>query len=564
MGEIAKRAAAARAAAQSGPPEVWITLSDEADIERAAAAVERALEGGEDLPLAGLTVAVKDNIDVAGLPTTAACPAYAYTPERHAPAVAGLVAAGAILIGKTNMDQFATGLVGTRSPYGIVRNSADPRFVSGGSSSGSAVAVALGQVDLALGTDTAGSGRVPAAFNGVVGLKPTRGLISTTGTVPACPSLDCVSIFAPTVATAQLALAAAGAADGDDPYRRVRPSAAPGPVGRLGVADPDQLKLTKEGHTMWRAALDRLAATGVAIETVDIADLLAAGELLYSGALVAERYAAIGEFVAAHPDQVDPVVRDIVLRAASVPAYRLAADLHRLAGIRRRSAHLFEAVDAVALPTTPEHPLVSYVEIDPIGVNERLGLYSHFCNPLDLCALAVPAGRTPGGLPWGITLFAPAFADGALADFARCYLGEAPLGPPARPAEARRLLVVAGAHLRGQPLNSELVALGARFVEQTTTAAVYRLYALPTDLPKPGLVRVAGQGSAIEIEIWSLDDRGFADLVAGVAAPLAIGQVETAGGGRLPGFVCLPGGLDGARDITEHGGWRRYLAAQLG
>lgn len=569
MGEITSRALAALAAARGGPPEVWITLVDDEALLQAARDLERRVAAGERLPLAGRTLAVKDNIDVAGLPTTAACPAYAYLPPRHAPVVAALLEAGALVIGKTNMDQFATGLVGTRSPYGAVGNAVDPRYISGGSSSGSAVALALGQVDLALGTDTAGSGRVPAALNGVVGLKPTRGLVSTAGTVPACPSLDCVSILAPTVAAAWAALSAARAAAGDDPYRRAVPGARPGPLRRLGVAGSEQLDLTAEGHRLYRAAVDRLAGCGLQVETVDITELFEAGALLYGGGLVAERYAAIGAFVAAHPGEVDPAVREVVLSAAALPAHRLAADLDRLARLRWRVARLFEGVDALALPAAAGHPLISEVAGDPIGRNEELGRYHHFCNPLDLCALALPAGRTGGGLPWGITVYAPAFCDQALAELGSAYLGEGPparaaggAGPPdprPRAGARRRHLVVAGAHLRGQPLNGELVALGARFVEQTTTAPAYRLYALPTTPAKPGLVRTGGPGFAIEVEVWSLDDAALAQLVSAVPAPLAIGGVQTADGRWLPGFLCQPAALPGARDISEHAGWRHYL-----
>ncbi|HEY3736083.1 MAG TPA: allophanate hydrolase [Jatrophihabitans sp.] len=553
MGEVVDRALRALDAARRGPAEIWIELRDEVDVVMSAADVERRLDAGEHVPLAAMTVAVKDNIDVAGVPTTAGCVAYAYLPDTDAPAVAGLTAAGAVVIGKTNLDQFATGLVGTRSPHGVVRNSVDRRYVSGGSSSGSAVAVALGQVDVALGTDTAGSGRVPAAFNGIVGLKPTRGLISTHGVVPACASLDCVSVFATTVAAAHAAAAAAASGKWHgafgDPFRRQPPAVTPLTIESVGVPDADELELTDAYRALWEGTVSALREAGVRLVPLALSELMEAGSLLYNGGLVAERYAAVGDFIEKHPDDVDPTVRAIIVGAAEVPAYRLAADLDRLEELRSGVAVQFRQFDAFLLPTAPLHPTIDEVAADPIGLNQRLGIYNNFCNLLDLSALTLPAGRTTAGLPFGVTCYAPAFADAALAGFGHAFMGESASPypeslPPLGQADARREVAVVGAHLRGQPLNGQLVRLGARFVTQTRTAPKYRLYALPSEPAKPGLVSAtAGEGVAVEIEIWSMNDAAFAELTATTLPPLAIGQVETAEGRTLPGFLCQAGPL---------------------
>lgn len=412
MREMVKRALAALAAARSGPPEVWISLFDDDTVSGAASVVSDRQDAGEALPLAGLTLAVKDNLDVAGLPTTAACPDYAYQPATHAAAVAALVAAGAVVIGKTNMDQFATGLVGTRSPYGIVRNAIDQRYIAGGSSSGSAVAVALGQVDMALATDTAGSGRVPAALNGIVGFKPTRGHVSRAGLVPASPSYDCVSILAPTLAAAGLA---AGAL--------CFPSLVAGPpLRRVGV--PDSLPgLDGERRGLWESAVGILSRRGAFLQAVDMADFFEAGNMLYGGSLVAERYASIGHFATENPAAVDPVVRQILLRAADVEVHQLVRDIARLKELRARVTELFSCIDALMLPTTGEHPTVDEVLADPTGPNHRLGRYNHFCNPLELAAITVPAGRTAAGLPFGVNFYGSSGSDGPLLDLAARFTG---------------------------------------------------------------------------------------------------------------------------------------------
>jgi allophanate hydrolase len=542
-------------------PEVWITLRAKSDALADASDVEQRMSAAK-LPLAGLTVAVKDNIDVAGLPTTASCPAFAYIPDTDAPVVARLREAGAVIIGKTNMDQFATGLVGTRSPYGAVRDARDPARVAGGSSSGSAVAVALGIVDLALGTDTAGSGRVPAAFQGIVGLKPTRGLVSTRGVVPACASFDCVSVFAPTVAEAELALDAILGPDPGDPRTRECPPDAPlaaPPRPRIGIAPPSQLALSADGLAALRVAYDRLRDGGAELIEFDIGPLLDAGSLLYGGAFVAERYAAVGEFIAAQPEAVFPPVAEIILAAGSITAQEYLRDRARLDELRIIANRAFADLDALVLPTAPFQPTIDEVAAEPITINSRLGVYTSFCNMLELCAVAAPAGQADGGC-FGVTVFAPAWHDRVAADLARRLTGSAGQSPVSMPPGVR--LLVVGAHLSGQPLNSELRARGARLVGEAWTAPNYRLYRLDTTPPKPGLARSNDGGAEIEGELWELPPAGLAALLAELPAPMALGRVALADGSEVVGFMCEPAALEDAEEITAYGGWLAYLDAE--
>ncbi|WP_069771805.1 allophanate hydrolase [Streptomyces sp. LUP30] len=533
-------------------PEIWIDLRPRDEVEAEAEAIDRRVAAGERLPLAGRLLAAKGNIDVAGLPTTAGCPAYAYRPARDAPAVASLRAAGALLLGTTNLDQFATGLVGTRSPHGAVRNALDPARISGGSSSGSAVAVALGLVDLALGTDTAGSGRVPAAFNGVVGLKPTRGLVPTEGVVPACASLDCVTVFARTLPEAEQALAhmTTGAA----PPLPGRPA---GPW-RVAVAPLDQLGELDPGWAQaYEAAARQLASAGAELRTLDLAPFTEAAAMLYEGAFVAERYTAVGSFVdkllAEGGAGLDPTVAGIITRARDVPAHRLFADQDRLAALRTRALAELADADALLLPTAPGHPTLAEVAADPLGANARLGRFTNSTNLFDLAAVAVPAGEV-NGLPFGVMLIGPAHTDERLARIA------AQLRPETRVA-------VVGAHLSGQPLNGQLLALGARLDRTTATAPVYRLHALRTSPPKPGLVYVGprdGLGAAIETEVWRIPAEGLGSLLAALPRPMTLGPVELADGTRVPGFLCEPCALTDAEDITAYGSWRTYLKGRQG
>ncbi|MCX4740217.1 allophanate hydrolase [Streptomyces antibioticus] len=528
-------------------PEIWIDLRPREETEAEARSIDARVARGERLPLAGRLLAVKGNIDVAGLPTTAGCPSYAYRPAADAPAVAGLRAAGALVLGTTNLDQFATGLVGTRSPYGAVRCAVDPDRVSGGSSSGSAVAVALGIVDLALGTDTAGSGRVPAAFNGIVGLKPTRGLVPTEGVVPACASLDCVTVFARTLPEAEHALA--HMTTGTVP---AVPGRAPGPW-RIAVPPLDQLGELDEGWaTAYEQAVRRLEAAGAEIRTLDLAPFTEAAAMLYEGAFVAERYTAVGSFVdkameagAEGGTDLDPTVAGIISRARDIPAHRLFADQDRLAALRTRALAELAGADALLLPTTPGHPTLAEVAADPLGANARLGRFTNSTNLFGLAAVAVPAGEV-AGLPFGVMLIGPAFTDERLARIA------ALLRPDVR-------LAVAGAHLTGQPLNPQLLALGAVLERTTTTAPVYRLHALRTSPPKPGLEHAGDGGAGIEVEIWRLPAEGLGRLVASLPRPMTLGSVQLSDGAGVPGFLCEPGALADAEDITRYGGWRSYL-----
>jgi len=546
------RAAYARIA-EANRPEVWIALRAQDDAEAEAADVDARVAAGARLPLAGLVAAVKDNVDVAGLPTTAGAPSYAYDPAVDATVVARLRAAGAVVLGKTNLDQFATGLVGTRSPHGAVRNAWAPDRISGGSSSGSAVAVALGLVDVALGTDTAGSGRVPAALNGVVGVKPTRGLLPTTGVVPACRSLDCVTVFARDLALARRTVELLTGVDGLDPLARPDTGGRPASeLLRVAVPAPAHLQGLAPGWAeAFAAAVDTLRRSGVEVVEVDISPLLEAAALLYDGAFVSERTAAVGEHIAAHPDLVgtdlDPVVARIVSGGARFSAVDLLRDTERLErlGIAGRAA--LAGTVALLTPTTTAHPTLAEVAADPVGVNARLGRYTNFANLLDQSSLAVPCG-TVDGLPFGVMLTGAAFDDRLLAALA------------ARLAAPVLDLVVVGAHLAGQPLNHQLVAAGATFGEAVATAPHYRLHALDTTPPKPGLVRSPGDGASIAGELWRVPAAGFATFVAALPQPMAVGPVDLDDGRRVTGFLCEPAALVGAHDITATGGWRAALA----
>ncbi|WP_217239749.1 allophanate hydrolase [Streptomyces sp. AC555_RSS877] len=528
-------------------PEIWIDLRPQPEVEAEARTIDERVASGEPLPLAGRLLAAKGNIDVAGLPTTAGCPSYAYHPEADAPVVARLRAAGAIVLGTTNLDQFATGLVGTRSPYGAVRGAHDPTRISGGSSSGSAVAVALGIVDLSLGTDTAGSGRVPAAFNGIVGLKPTRGLVPTTGVVPACASLDCVTVFARTLPEAEQALAHMASPAGRD--LPPLPQRTPGPW-RIAVPPRHQLGELDEGWAQaYEATVTQLIQAGASVQEIDLGPFTEAAAMLYQGAFVAERYTAVGTFVdkamAEQDTSLDPTVAGIITRARDIPAHQLFADTDRLAALRTRARTELADADALLLPTAPGHPTLAEVAADPLGANARLGRFTNSTNLFDLAAVAAPAGEV-NGLPFGVMLIGPAFTDERLARIA------ALLQPETR-------LAVLGAHLSGQPLNPQLLALGARLDRTTTTAPAYRLHALATQPPKPGLVHVGTGGAAIETEVWRLPAEALGRLLTALPRPMTLGSVELADGSRLPGFLCEPDALTDAEDITSYGGWRPYL-----
>ena len=553
---------------------IWIRPLEPAELRPYLERIEAA--DPSRLPLYGVPFAIKDNIDLAGVPTTAACPAYAYTPARSAEVVRRLVEAGAVPIGKTNLDQFATGLVGTRSPYGATRNAFDPAYVSGGSSSGSAVAVARGLASFALGTDTAGSGRVPAAFNNLVGVKPTRGLISTHGVVPACRTLDCVSVFALDVADAQAALAVAAGPDPEDPFSR---EARRGPVARghfrFGVPTRLEFFGDAEAARLFAGAVAQLEHLGGQAVAIDFAPFRDAARLLYEGPWVAERYAAIQAFVEAHPDALLPVTRSIIEPAIGASAVSAFQAQYRLAALKRQTDAILTGLDFVLTPTTGTIYRIDAVQADPLRLNSNLGLYTNFMNLLDCAAVAVPAGFGANGLPYGVTLFGPAFSDDALAVYGdRLHRaldlplgatggnrGGAYLGRPAQPEEPLLRVAVCGAHLSGLPLNHQLTERGGRLVAATRTAPRYRLYALPGGPPfRPGLIRQAQGGASIEVEVWELPARQFGSFVAGIPAPLGIGTVELADGTLEKGFICEGFAVERARDITDLGGWRAYLA----
>ncbi|MFZ1990821.1 MAG: allophanate hydrolase [Alphaproteobacteria bacterium] len=557
-------------------PAVWITRAPADKVLERAEWLAARKELAATLPLYGIPFAVKDNIDCARLPTTAACPAFAHTPERNATVVTRLIDAGAILIGKTNLDQFATGLVGTRSPLGAPRSVFNAEYISGGSSSGSAVAVAAGLVSISLGTDTAGSGRVPAAFNNIVGVKPTRGLLSATGVVPACRSLDCVSVFALTISDASAVRAVAEAYDAADPYSRVAARRAlPTEYFRFGILAERAREFfgNADYASLYRAAIENLKALGGEAVEIDFAPFRETGALLYDGPWVAERYAAIKSFIAEHEEAMDPTVRRIITGARKLSATAAFEGQYRLAALKQKADAEWQRADVLLLPTVPTHYKVSEVEADPIETNKRLGLYTNFVNLLDYCAVAVPAGFGANGLPFGVTLIAPAFADASLAVIAdrlhkrvEAGLGKnrgAPIEspPPKAPAPETIEIFVVGAHLSGMPLNHELTALGGRLSRAANTAPCYRLLVLPNSTPpKPGLLRTsATQANGIAGEVWSLTPEAFGRFVAKIPAPLGIGKLALEDGTEVSGFLCEAFALDGAKEITALGGWRRYV-----
>ncbi len=516
-------------------------------------------------PLLGVPFAVKDNVDIAGQPTTAACPKFAHTAERHATVVQRLLDAGAIWVGKTNLDQFATGLVGTRSPYGRPACVADPLRISGGSSSGSAVSVARGLVAFALGTDTAGSGRIPAGFNGLVGLKPTPGRVSTAGVLPACRTLDCVSIFAHGVDDAAHVLSVIEGADPLDTYSR--PVAGPARLPeslRIGVPREPRWFGDAGYARAWPAALGHTEVLGHTLVPLDFAPLDAVAELLYEGPWVAERHAVVRELLKAQPEAFDATVRRVISRAIGMSATEAFEAAYRLRDLQAAVARLWDQVDVLMVPTAPGHPTFAEVDADPVRCNSVLGTYTNFVNLLGWCALAVPAGQADHGLPFGVTFIAPGGFDAALVSLARRWLlAEAPEAPLRAPATTPNLLLaVVGAHLSGLPLNRQLLERGATLVEATTTAPAYRLYALPGTVPaKPGLQRVASGGVPVAVEVWAMPMAAVGSFLAEIPAPLGLGSIELADGRHVHGFLCEAHALAGATDISAHGGWRAYLAS---
>jgi allophanate hydrolase len=561
---------------------IWITLLP---LEHALAQASRLNDRDPaSLPLYGIPFAIKDNIDLAQVPTTVACPAFAYTPAQSAYVVERLMDAGAIAIGKTNLDQFATGLVGTRSPYGACRNSFDPAYISGGSSSGSAVAVALGLASFALGTDTAGSGRIPAAFNNLIGLKPTCGRLSPRGVVPACRTLDCVSLLTLTAEDAALVCSVAQGFDALEPYSR-RASAPPrladlaSGAFRFGVPRPDQLQFfgNDEYARLFDAAVAQLQRLGGERVPIDFAPFLETAQLLYQGPWVAERYVVAESLLRQDPEAVYPVTRQIIEGGGKPSAADAFRAQYRLQELRRSTEPVWQQIDVLLTPTAGTTYRIAEEQADPLRLNTQLGIYTNFMNLLDLAAVAVPAGFTAAGLPFGVTLAGPPWSDFELLRLAarlqRCCaprLGALPLPPGAAPefdwatfsAAASTdavALAVCGAHMQGLPLNHQLLERGAVLLERTVTAPAYRLYALPGGPPaRPGLVRVPSEGAAIEVEVWSLPAAAVGSFMAAIPAPLAIGKVTLADGRAVSGFLCEAYAVSEARDITGFGGWRAY------
>jgi len=553
-------------------PQVWISRVERTEVLAAARAIDLKVASGEHLALAGVPFAVKDNFDIAGLPTTAGCPAFSYWPEVTAPVAERLLEAGAILIGKTNLDQFATGLAGTRSPHGACGAVYNREYISGGSSSGSAVAVAAGLVAFALGSDTAGSGRVPAAFNHLVGLKPTKGRWSARGLVPACRSLDCVSVLTSTVADAASIDDIVAGFDPADPYSRRAPDcpAAPPPVRfRVGVPPDRQLEWFSDDQSarLFKAAVARVAAMGGETVEVDITPLREAAKLLYEGPWVAERTVATEALLASQPGAIHPVVRDILERGLRFSAAEAFKAEYRLRALKRQAEQLWENVDVLLLPTTPVAYRIREVLAEPLALNSNLGIYTNFVNLLDMSAIALPAGFRDNATGFGVTLIGPAWSDRLLLALARRYEDIAPM-PEAPPLDlegvtAHVKLAVVGAHLASMPLHWQLTSRGARLVKRCRTAPVYRLYAMANTSPaKPALVHVGEEGAAIEVEVYELGVEAFGSFTAEVPAPLAIGTVTLDDGTDVKGFVAEPRALLGAEDITALGGWRAYVARE--
>ena len=555
----------------------WISIACDAQLKAQLLQLEalQQTQGRERLPLYGIPFAVKDNIDVEGFVTTAACPAFAYQAQRDAVAVQRLRQAGAIVLGKTNLDQFATGLVGTRSPFGAVPNAFDSRLISGGSSSGSASVVARGLVPFALSTDTAGSGRIPAAFNQIVGIKPTPGAVPGTGLVPACRTLDCIGVLALNVADSALVLSLMEGPDAQDSYARSRPFIAKHtPLSQLRVGVPDARKLSSDYEDAFAAFLVRLKPQTERVQALPFDALFEVANLLYYGPWVAERVVGARGIYEQQPEALLPVIRQVLDVHQRFNAADTFNAQYQLQDLRQEAENIWQECDVLCVPSAPRHPSMAEVQADPIGVNSEMGTYTNFVNLLGWSAIAIPASQLPDGLPFGITLIAPGWREPDLVRWAQQLEAQANLcagvtGLPAQnagslpawrvPTQGETIEVaVVGAHLRGMPLNHELLACGARFREETSTASDYRLYALQgTVPPKPGMAR-SDEGAAITVEVWDMPIANFGRFVAGVPTPLGIGSVQLQDGRSVKGFICEGHALTQAQDITPFGGWRAY------
>lgn len=567
-----------KAASLNGEFHAFIHLLTTEEIEPYLTALDGKTPA--ELPLYGVPFAIKDNIDLAGIPTTAACPAFAYTPKTSATIVEQLIGLGAVPMGKTNLDQFATGLNGTRSPYGECRNSVHPEYPSGGSSAGSSLAVALGLASFALGTDTAGSGRVPAALNNLVGLKASKGLISTAGVVPACRTLDCVTFFTATAGEASRLLALTARLDPRDEYSRANPSwndgSAFGQLRRFRFGVPKQLEFLgcPESPELFEGTVSHLQAMGGEPVEIDFAPFLEAARLLYEGPWVAERYSVAGELIEQNPDAVLPVIRAVLEKAPGTTAVELFRAQYRLQQLKAICDRIMSEVDCVLTPAYPRPVTLAELRAEPVKRNSDLGYYTNFMNMLDYAAVAVPAGVMHNGLPWGVTLFGRVFTDQyllSLADGLQRYHGMPLIGgnAPALPAPLssarhdKARVVVCGAHLKGLPLNWQLKQRAGKLLQATRSSANYKLYALAGGPPlRPGMVRVDQGGSAIDVEVWELPSSELGSFITGIPAPLGLGKVELADGSWETGFICEAYGLAGAADITRFGGWRAYMTSR--
>jgi len=578
-------AALRKRSAQFRDRNIWIHELTEPEIEPYLAALDN--RNVNDAPLYGIPFAIKDNIDLADVLTTAACAAVAYTPREHAFVVANLIQAGAIPLGKTNLDQLATGLNGTRSPWGACKNSFDPTYISGGSSSGSAVAVALGLASFALGTDTAGSGRVPASFNNIVGWKPSRGLLSTRGMVPACRSIDCMSVFALTASDISTLLPFVAHYDAADPYARPNPAynstahngfgALPARAFNFGVPRTEQLQFFGDARAQaaFATSVELLEQIGGEKREIDFSGFLDAARLLYEGPWVAERYHGIRELIERDPTTLLPVIATIISSGRGKTAVDTFDAMYQMQMLRRRIETIIADIEFIATPTAGRHFTLDELLEEPIKRNSELGYYTNFMNLLDLSAVAAPTQIMPNGMPFGITLFSDRFHDLRLLSYAHALqtTTQLPLGAIKQPYDFPKLtpraelstckVVVCGAHMRGLPFNGQLIARGAKFLQQTKTSPNYRFYALPGGaVQRPGLIRVDKDGAPIEVEVWEMPSSEFGSFVAAIPQPLGISKVELESGEWLPGFICEGYAVEGAEDITELGGWRTYLATK--
>lgn len=542
-------------------PALFISVAEESQLEPIF--LRLATYRADELPLYGIPFAIKDNLDWDVLPTTAACPGFAYQPEASAKVVELLIDAGAVPVGKTNMDQFATGLVGTRSPYGTPRNALNASWIPGGSSSGSASAVAAGLVTFALGTDTAGSGRVPPAFQGLVGYKPTRGLFSTSGVVPACRSLDCVSLMTKSNDEAFAIQKVLAQFDETDPFaRHVRSQRTTFPTTpTVGVPRPEQCQFW--GDTLyqeaWNAVLEKWRRLGAQLVEVDYEPFHEAADLLYQGPWVAERLVAAGEIFASRPEALHPITAKILAGAEGRTALQTFEASYRLETLRRVTNQIWQNLDVLLLPTAPTLPTLSQVEADPIGLNTQMGYYTNFLNLLDLSALALPGATCSDGRPFGFTLVGPAGADEALFQWGS-FWEQRQSQAPVPTAYGKTILAVAGAHMRGLPLNSQLLERDARFIAEAFTSSSYRLYTFTEGrIAKPGLVRVTTGGSCLPLELWDLPESAWGSFLALIPHPLCLGKVELSSGQWVTGFLMESSHIEKCRDITASGGWRRYL-----